>query len=68
METKKEYIAPTLTVVSFKVEHGYAASGLGLSLRLFQDQILFDQDFNPSYNTQAQEMWEEEDDYFGYGW
>ena len=27
METKKEYIAPELTVVSFKVERGSAASG-----------------------------------------
>lgn len=26
METKKEYIAPELTVVSFKTERGYAAS------------------------------------------
>lgn len=26
METKKEYIAPELTVVEFKTERGYAAS------------------------------------------
>ncbi len=26
METKKEYIAPELTVVSFKTERGYASS------------------------------------------
>ena len=26
MDTKKEYIAPELTVVSFKTERGYAAS------------------------------------------
>lgn len=26
METKKEYMAPELTVVSFKTERGYAAS------------------------------------------
>ena len=29
MKDKKKYIAPELTVVSFKVEHGYAASGYG---------------------------------------
>lgn len=28
METKKEYIAPELTVVEFKTERGYAASQL----------------------------------------
>lgn len=28
METKKEYIAPELTVVTFKTERGYAASNL----------------------------------------
>lgn len=27
METKKEYIAPELTVVEFKSERGYASSG-----------------------------------------
>jgi hypothetical protein len=27
METKKEYMAPELTVVSFKTERGYAGSG-----------------------------------------
>ena len=28
METKKEYIAPELTVVTVKAERGYAASNL----------------------------------------
>lgn len=28
---KKEYTAPALTVVTFKVEKGYALSGLGLT-------------------------------------
>ena len=68
METKKEYIAPTLTVVSFKMEQGYAASGLLNGLRLFQDQMLFNEDYLPGYNAQAQEYWSEEgtdDSYFG---
>ena len=30
METKKEYIAPELTVVTFKTERGYAASSLNI--------------------------------------
>ena len=29
MNTKKEYISPELTAVSFKCENGYAASNLG---------------------------------------
>ena len=28
MHSKKQYIAPTLTVVTFKTERGYQASGL----------------------------------------
>ena len=28
METKKQYIAPTIKCVSFKVEHGFAVSTL----------------------------------------
>ena len=65
MNTKKEYIAPTLTVVSFKMEQGYAMS----SVRLFQDLILFGDDYDDDYyNTQAQEIWEEDDNYFGSGW
>lgn len=31
MDTKKEYLAPELTVVSFKTERGYAASNQPLS-------------------------------------
>lgn len=64
METKKEYIAPTLTVVTFKTEHGYALSGL----RMFQDQMLFEQDYDARYNSQAQENWSEDNSYFGSGW
>ena len=35
METKKEYIAPELTVVSFKPEKGYAGSLNLINLSLF---------------------------------
>jgi len=64
MDKKNQYIAPKLTVVSFTLEHGYAASGL----RLFQDHVLFEQDYDPSYNTQAQEKWEAVDNHFGSSW
>lgn len=57
---KKEYVAPTLTVVTFKVEQGFASSGF----RLFQDLQLFDGD----YNDQAQENWTEQDNCFGNSW
>lgn len=66
MDTKKEYIAPKLTVVSFKMEQGYAAS----SLRLFQDQTRFEMDLNdPYYSDQSrQEIWTESSNYFGNDW
>lgn len=59
MNTKKEYVAPTLTVVTFKVEKGFASS----EFRLFQDLQLFNED----YNDQAQENWHESSD-FGSDW
>lgn len=46
-------LALTLTVVSFKMEQGYIGSGL----RMFQDQLLFEEDYNSSYNQNAQENW-----------
>lgn len=64
MDTKKEYIAPNLTVVSFKMEQGYAVS----DVRLFQDFILFNEDYDDKYNTQSQEIWESGGNYFGETW
>ena len=57
MEQKKQYIAPTLTVVTFKAEHGYAGSGM-VSMALFQME-------NDAYNAYGQENWEEEGNLFG---
>lgn len=65
METKKEYIAPTLTVVSFKVEQGYSGSA---EFRLFQDFQLLRLNDDDDYNSQAQEIWSEDNSYFGSGW
>ncbi|MBP5536435.1 MAG: hypothetical protein J6X62_06540 [Bacteroidales bacterium] len=54
---KRQYIAPTLTVVTFAVEHGFAYSGIGLAQP------------NPNapedYNDQAQENWEDGGNLFG---
>ncbi len=36
MKTKEEYKAPELTVVSFKVEQGFTASGPLFDLRLWE--------------------------------
>ena len=58
MNTKKEYVAPTLTVVTFKVEQGFTAS---TEFCLFQDILL-------NYNNQAQENWTVQDNSFGNGW
>lgn len=47
---KKEYIAPQLTVVEFRMEQGYASSLLRLTLEQ-----------NAFFNDQGQENWVEED-------
>ena len=61
METKKQYIAPELTVVTFKVERGYATSGGSdplQALRIFADAL------TPGLNS-SQEVWSSEENLFG---
>ena len=56
---KKQYIAPLLTVVSFRVEKGYAESGvLSTTMNLFHEVELP----NDYYNAQNQENWTEYND------
>lgn len=63
METKKKYIVPQLTVVSFKAEWGYALS----SMRLFPDVDL--DIINSDYNSSNQENWlQDESNIFGSTW
>ena len=60
MKDKKEYIAPVLTVVTFKTERGYAVSTVSL-FHLQEGEDLF--------NEQSQENWTEEGNLFGsVGW
>lgn len=54
MNTKKKYIAPALTAVSFKVEKGFATSGFSTL------QLENDIDLMQSYNRQGQENWLDE--------
>ena len=54
MNTKKKYIAPALTAVSFKVEKGFATSGFS-TLQLENDIESIE-----SYNRQGQENWHDE--------
>jgi hypothetical protein len=65
MKSKRQYIAPELTVVSFRTERGYALSGA-------PDRSIFDFSlFEPEegYNSQSQQNWYEEDEsFFGSGW
>jgi hypothetical protein len=49
MKTKKQYLAPALTVVTFKVEQGYAAS------KTFSN--IFDGNPLGDYNTFGQQKW-----------
>lgn len=66
METKKTYIAPQLTVVSFKAEQGYSLSGVS-SMRLFQDASL--DAINDDYNSSNQENWyQDSKNIFGNEW
>ncbi len=66
METKKTYIAPQLTVVSFKAEQGYSLSAVS-SMRLFQDASL--DAINDDYNSSNQENWyQDSKNIFGNEW
>lgn len=51
----KKYITPTLTVVTFKAEQGFAASG---DAQKFLDLSIFEP--KDGYNNQAQQNWNEE--------
>ena len=65
---KKEYITPTFTVVSFKIEHGYALSGYGPQ-NTFLGLIGLEQDIAEGYNAQGQQNWHQsETNYFGSNW
>lgn len=66
MNNKKQYIAPQLTVVTFKTEQGYAASGesTGYSSTVLLDLFLLKT--NSDYNVQAQEKWTERGDLFSW--
>lgn len=52
----KKYITPTLTVVAFKAEQGFAVSGGAETM--FLDLSIFE---SKDYNDQAQQKWNEED-------
>lgn len=52
---KKEYIAPTLTAVSFRVERGYALSGGFGPQNAFLGLIGMQADMEAGYNNQGQE-------------
>lgn len=55
---KKQYIAPALTVVTFKVELGFALSNpTGYQSTNMLDMFLLQS--NDNYNNQAQENWHE---------
>lgn len=60
MKTKENYIAPELTVVTYKVEQGFTASGNGMQSLI----SLFCIQAEPEYNSHAQENWQEENSIF----
>ena len=59
---RKKYITPTLTVVTFKAEQGYAGSG-GTETQ-FLDLSIFES--KDGYNAQAQQNWEESGSLFSW--
>ena len=55
-----------LTVVSFKIEQGFATSGT-CTMRLFQDADMAE--INNDYNASGQENWYQDgNNLFGNGW
>ncbi|MBR6898804.1 MAG: hypothetical protein IKN29_00755 [Bacteroidales bacterium] len=54
---RKKYITPTLTVVAFKAEQGFAASG---DAEKFLDLSIFGP--KEGYNNQAQQNWQEQEE------
>ena len=62
---KRQYIAPGLTVVTFKVEQGFNASSnsTGYNPTSFLDMFTLTQEEN--YNAQAQENWNDGGNVFG---
>lgn len=58
---KKQYLPPTLTVVTFKAERGFAGSVQFL-------HMIFSPEDNPGYNSSGQESWSQDDGSFGSGW
>ena len=65
MKDKKEYIAPELTVVTFKTERGYAASADGAVKSAFIGLLSLSGE--SSYNTFGNENWTN-DDALNSGW
>ena len=64
MHSKKQYIAPTLTVVTFKTERGYAQSSLNATR--FRLNSLLGLNAHDIYSNQ--EAWGAEEDIFTDGW
>lgn len=58
---KKQYIAPQVTVVSFKMEHGYVLSGTPTGYSSTTSLDFFTLTSEEDYNSQAQENWSEYD-------
>ena len=54
---KKQYMAPTLTIVNFHTEKGYALSGIGLA-----------EDFVLAAGANSQEAWQADDSYSNKDW
>ena len=64
MNTKKQYIAPTLTVVTFKTERGFAQSGL--SATKFSLNTIMGL-YSPTIIS-SQEIWGVEEELFTDNW
>lgn len=66
---KRTYIAPVLTVVSFKVEQGFTVSSVSenCTMRLFQNAEL--DIIDNGYNASGQQNWSQEGNhFFGNDW
>lgn len=61
---KKIYVAPSLTIVRFKTEYGYAISGKIEALRLCLDEGSNEGPYKPMEDYSVQDNWQSGGDFW----
>ena len=66
MNTRKQYSAPELTTVTFRVENGFTGSNTAL-FNSFRISKLLQETVAPGYGDNFQQNWSSTEDLFGSG-